>query len=335
MPRYDGDEPMQKPNVLVVCPPGHYVLRNLAPLRERGHIWVGNDTGALAQHAPEAEIILYSGLTGAGVQFREVWAHAEKVKWLHSLSAGVEKVLIPEVVASDVTLTNARGVFKRSLAEFAVFGILFHYKKGRRLVENQQAHKWDDFSVGWLPGKVMGVVGYGEIGRECALLAHSLGMKIFATRRRPEHSSGDPIVERIFPTEALHEMLGEIDVLLAAAPLTNETRHMLSDAEFAAMKKSAIVINVGRGPVVDEAALIRALQDKKIAGAALDVFEEEPVPPDNPLWDMPNVLISPHCTDRTDDPDWLDLSMQVFVENFDHYVKGEPLINVVDKRAGY
>ena len=326
---------MHKPNVLVVCPPGHYILRNLAPLRERAHIWVGNDTQALAQHAPEAEIILYSGLTGQAVNFEEVWHHASNVKWIQSLSAGVEKVLIPELVASNVPLTNARGVFKRSLADFAVFGILFHYKKGRRLVENQQAHKWDDFSVGWIPDKVMAVVGYGEIGRECALLAHSLGLKKSATRRRPDQSNNDPILDRIFPTDALHEMLHESDVVLAAAPLTNETRHMLSDPEFSAMKPSALVINVGRGPVIDEAALIRALQEQKIAGAALDVFEEEPLPADNPLWDMKNVLISPHCTDRTDDPDWLDLSMRVFVENFERYVKGEPLLNVVDKKAGY
>ena len=326
---------MQKPYVLVVCPPGHYVLRNLAPLRERAHIWIGNDTEALTEHASEAEIILYSGLTGKTVNFEEVWQHSRNVKWIHSLSAGVEKALIPELVSSDVPLTNARGVFKRSLAEFAIFGILFHYKKGRRLVESQQARHWDDFSVSWMPGKIMGVVGYGEIGRECALLAHALGVKIFATRRRPEQSSGDPILDRIFPTDALHEMLKQVDVLLAAAPLTRETRHMLSDAEFSVMKPTAIVINVGRGPVIDEAALIRALEEKKIAGAALDVFEEEPLPADNPLWDMKNVLISPHCTDRTDDPDWLDLSMQVFVENFDRYMKGEPLVNIVDKKAGY
>lgn len=326
---------MNKPNVLVVCPPDHYALRNLAPIREQANFWVGNDTEALSQHAREAEIVLYSGLTGATVNFEEVWNRTASVKWVHSLSAGVEKVLIPELVESEAVLTNARGVFKRSLAEFVIFGILFHYKKGRRLVENQQAHRWDDFSVGWLPGKIMGVVGYGEIGRECASLARALGMKIYAVRRRPEQSENDPILDKIFPSEDLHQMLREIDVLVAAAPLTRATRHMISDAEFAAMKQSALVLNVGRGPVIDEQALVRALRESKIAGAALDVYEEEPLPPNNQLWDMKNVLISPHCTDRTADPDWLDLAMQVFVENFGHYLKGEPLVNVVDKKAGY
>lgn len=326
---------MQKPNVLVVCPPGHYVLRNLAAISQKANVWVSNDTDALSQHAPEAEIILYSGLTGATVDFAEVWRHARKVKWVHSLSAGVEKILVPELVESNVPLTNAKGVFKRSLAEFAIFGVLFHYKRGRRLIENQRAHRWDDFTVGWLPGKVMGVVGYGEIGRECALLAHALGMKIYAVRRKPEQSVSDPILHRVFPPEQLHEMLHELDVLVAAAPLTKQTRHMISDSEFGAMKPSAIVVNVGRGPVIDEAALVRALESKQIGGAALDVYEEEPLPLEHPLWDMEDVLLSPHCTDRTEDPDWLDLAMKVFLENFGRYVQGEPLVNVVDKKAGY
>jgi phosphoglycerate dehydrogenase-like enzyme len=124
-------------------------------------------------------------------------------------------------------------------------------------------------------------------------------------------------------------------VVLAAAPLTPETHHMLSDVQFAVMKQDAIVINVGRGPVIDEAALIRALQQGRIGGAALDVFEEEPLPASSPLWDMENVLISPHCTDRTVDPDWLELSMQLFVTNLQRYIAGEPLENIVDKKAGY
>ena len=160
-------------------------------------------------------------------------------------------------------------------------------------------------------------------------------MKIYALRRNPHKSLNDPLLDRAFSPEQLGEMLKEIDVLVAAAPLTPETHHMLSDEQFAVMKPSSIVINVGRGPVIDEAALIRALQEKKVRGAALDVFEEEPLPPESRLWGMENVLISPHCTDRTSDPDWLDLSTQLFVENFRRYVAGQPLQNVVDKQAGY
>ena len=326
---------MSKPNILVVSAPENYALRNLQPIRELATIEVGNAAEFVAEHAPNADIVLYFGVDSKTLPFREVWPHARNVKWVHSLSAGVEKFLIPEFIDSPVPLTNARGVFKRSLADFVVFGILYFYKCARRMVESQRAHKWDSFSVEWLPGKVMAIVGYGEIGRECARLGKGLGLKIYATRRKPELSAGDPMLDRAFPVTQLKEMLAEADVVLAAAPLTPETRHILSDAEFQVMKPSAIVMNVGRGPVIDEAALIRALQQKKIGAAALDVFEKEPLPADSPLWDMENVLISPHCTDRTRDPDWLDLSMQLFVENFFRYTRGEPLNNIVDKKAGY
>ena len=130
-------------------------------------------------------------------------------------------------------------------------------------------------------------------------------------------------------------MLSQVDIVLAAAPLTPETHHMISVDQFAAMKPSAIIINVGRGPVIDEQALIHALQQGQIAGAALDVFESEPLKPDHPFWDMENVLLSPHCTDRTQNPDWLDLSVQCFVDNFYRYIKGSRLENLVDKQAGY
>jgi phosphoglycerate dehydrogenase-like enzyme len=326
---------MPKPNLLVICPPDHYALKRLSAIRDSANIFVSDNLAELERHAPEAEIILYSALTGNAVPFAEIWRRAPNVKWVHSLAAGVDKLLIPELIDSPVPVTNARGVFKKSLAEFAVLGMLYFYKRVRMLIENQRAHRWGDFTVDWVPGKVMGVVGYGEIGRECASHAKALGTKIYATRRKPEQSQSDPILDRIFPAMDLKQMLAEIDVLLAAAPLTPETRHMLGEEEFRVMKPSAIVINVGRGPVIDEQALIRALQEKRLAGAALDVFETEPLSPDHPFWEMDNVLVSPHCTDRTRDPDWLDLTMQCFIENFRRYLNGQPLANAVDKKAGY
>lgn len=326
---------MAKPNLFVVCPPDHYSLRKLGQISDAANIGVGNDIASIEKYAPGAEVILYSGLSREDPSLQVVWEHARNVKWIHSLSTGVDKLLIPELISSPVVLTNARGVFKRSLADFAVLGFLYFYKRVRRMVESQRAHKWDSFRVDWVPGKIIGVVGYGEIGRECAMLAKALGLKIYATRRKPELSSNDPILDRIFPSNELHKMLAEVDVVLAAAPLTPETRHMIGETEFRVMKPSAIVINVGRGPVIDESALIRALQQKRIAGAALDVFEEEPLPRDHPFWDMGNVLLSPHCTDRTVNPDWVDLSMQCFIDNFHRYTNGESLMNIVDKKAGY
>lgn len=327
--------PMSKPNLLVLSPLDHYSLRNLEALKDAANIFVTAEEAPAKQFAPTADIVLFSGLTGKTVDFPTVFGSAAQLKWVHSMSAGVEKLLFPAFTASAIPLTNARGVYKRSLAEFAVLGMLYFTKRVRRLVDNQRSNKWDNFSTEFINNKVMGIVGYGEIGRECALLAKPLGVKIYATRRNPERSLSDPLLDKIFPLDKLSDMLREVDFLVAAAPLTPETHHMIGAAAFDVMKPTAIVMNVGRGPVIDEAALIKALQAKKIAGAALDVFEVEPLPEQSPLWGMDNVFISPHCTDRTVNPDWLDLSMQCFVENFWRFTKNEPLENVVDKKAGY
>jgi phosphoglycerate dehydrogenase-like enzyme len=320
--------------LLIIGPADHPGLEGLERLRDRCELCISDQSAVLERQLPQAEVILLTGLS-AVTDFARIWRQARSVRWIHSLSAGVEKLLIREFVESPVVLTNARGVFKRSLAEFAVLGILFHTKKVRRLIDNQRAHRWDQFLVDWANERVMGVVGYGEIGRECALLAKGLGLRIHAIRRNPEKSADDPLLDRIFAPRQLHEMLAQLDVLVCAAPLTPQTRHMIGEPEFAVMKRSAIVINVGRGPVIDEAALVRALESGRIGAASLDVFEHEPLPADSPLWAMPNVLISPHCTDETEDPDWLALSLRLFAENLDRYQTSRALMNVVDKKAGY
>jgi phosphoglycerate dehydrogenase-like enzyme len=326
---------MPKPNVLVLSPRDHYLLRGLEPIKDLANFNIGSDRVSIEAHAPEADIILLTSVARTDIPFSDIWRLTKHVHWIHSLSAGVDKLLFDDLIDSSIPVTNARGVFKRSLADWAILGILYFYKQVPRLIENKRAHRWQEVTTDLISDRVMGIVGYGEIGRECARLAKALGIKIYATRRRPELSKDDPLLDRIFPSTELKQMLNHCDVVLASAPLTPETHHMLSHDEFKAMKSSAIVINVGRGPVVHEAALIDALQSKRIAGAALDVFENEPLPPDHPLWDMDNVLISPHSTDHTRDPDWLDLSVICFIDNFHRYLRGEPLNNLVDKRAGY
>jgi phosphoglycerate dehydrogenase-like enzyme len=324
---------MPKPVVLVECPPGEYYLRNLEPIRDQADFRIGTDHAFLRQNAADADAMLTVGMRTTALP--EIWPSAKNLRWIHSLSAGVEQILFPELITSDIPLTNARGVFKRSLAEFAVLGMLWFAKSVPRLLEQKQAHRWETFMVEWIPERNVAIIGYGEIGQECAKLAKALGAQILATRRRPELLDGDAILDKAFPLSGLHDMLREADYVVLAAPSTPETRGMISDAEFRVMKKSAVIINVGRGTVIDEPALIRALQQDEIAGAALDVFEVEPLPANSPLWDLPNVLISPHCTDRTKDPDWLDLAMRRFVTNFRHFVAGEPLEFVVNKHAGY
>jgi phosphoglycerate dehydrogenase-like enzyme len=323
-----------KTRVVVLSPPDHRAVRYLAELEDVADISVSADLEELAKLLPDAEVVVF-GLSYKPLDLAVAWKYAESVRWVHSLSTGVDGMLFPALVRSSVPLTNARGVFKRPLAEFAVLGMLFHYKRVRRLIENQRARQWHDDNVTLLRDRIIGVVGYGEIGRECAMLAHALGMKIHALRRNPQRSEGDAILSRMFKPPELHAMLAGIDVLICAAPLTRETHHLIGDRELEVMKPNALIINVGRGPVIDESALVRALVNRRIAGAALDVFEQEPLPRDSPLWGMENVLISPHSADRTVEPDWVQSTVGLFVENFHRYRNGQALENLVDKRAGY
>jgi phosphoglycerate dehydrogenase-like enzyme len=201
-----------------------------------------------------------------------------------------------------------------------------------RMLRNKAAHRWEIFEVEEIAGQTVGIVAYGDIGRAVARRAHAMDMKVLALKRHAS-SSSDPLIEQFYKPCELHAMLGRCDYVVASAPLTRETRHMISDAEFAAMKTSAVIINVGRGPVIAEAALVRALSEKKIRGAGLDVFEQEPIPENDPIWALENVFISPHTADRT--RVWLDRAMQFFLKQYDRFSAGEPLENVVDKHLGY
>jgi phosphoglycerate dehydrogenase-like enzyme len=279
----------------------------------------------------EAEVA-FVGL-GAGGVLRELWPRAERLRWVHSLAAGVEGLLFPELVESPVVLTNARGVFRRSLAEFAIAAAMFFAKDLRRMVRSQQAGVWDPFDIEELHGRTMGIVGYGEIGRATAEKARALGMEVLALRRRPDLCAYDPLVAESFAPERRLEFISRCDYLVVAAALTPQTRAMIGAAEIAAMKPGAVIVNIGRGPVVDEAALVAALTARRIRGAALDVFEVEPLPAGHPFYSLENVLLSPHCADHTSD--WLEMAVQFFIDNFPRFVRGEPLLNVVDKRHGY
>jgi phosphoglycerate dehydrogenase-like enzyme len=306
-------------------------LSVLDRLKDLANITIGNTVDELSGPARNADVVL-NGMN-RGEQLRTLWPQLQKIRWVHSLSAGVENTLFPELIESPIPLTNARGVFAPALGEFAIGAVFFFAKDFRRMVRNQAAHKWEQFLVDMVQGKVLGVVGYGEIGRAAAERGHAMGMKVAALRRRPERSKVDPIVDQNFPPDQLHDLLGISDYVVVATPLTRETRGMIGEKELRAMKRSAVIINVGRGPVIEEAPLICALKENWIRGAALDVFDEEPLPEKHPFWDMENVLLSPHCADQT--KTWLHEATEFFVQNFERFARGEELLNVVDKRAGY
>jgi len=256
------------------------------------------------------------------------------LRWVHSRSVGLERTLFRELVESAVPLTNGVGVFSPSLGEFALGAILYFAKDFRRMIRNQQAGVWEAFDVMPVAGYTVGIVGYGDIGRAVAARARALGMKVLAVKRRASPLGGaDPLVEQVFSPERRTEMLPRCDYVVVAAPLTSETRGMIGEAEFAAMKPTAVIVNVGRGPVINEQALVNALTSGRIKGAALDVFDHEPLPQGHPFYKLENVLLSPHCADHT--PDWLDNAMLFFIEQLERFRNGEPLLNVVDKKLGY
>jgi phosphoglycerate dehydrogenase-like enzyme len=258
---------------------------------------------------------------------------ASRAKWLHIRFAGLDTVMSPELAASPIPLTNGRGVFSQSLGEFVLAAVLYFAKDIPRMRRNQMAGKWAPFDVQEISRQTMGIVGYGDIGRACGSRAKAMGMRVLALRRHPERSNGDANVDRTYGWDGLKEMLAESDYVVVAAPLTPETKSMIGDAAFAAMKKTAVIINVGRGPVIDEPALIRALESGRIRGAGLDVVAVEPLPAGSPLYGMENVLLSPHCADHT--ADWFQNAMAFFLQQLARFQNGRKLENLVDKTRGY
>jgi phosphoglycerate dehydrogenase-like enzyme len=318
--------------LLVPADPKAAYLKALDRLPSGTRVIVSADPDVLATAAPEADVILNGDFKDPRL-LKSTFPLATRLRWVHTLSAGVEHVLSPEMIASPVPLTNGRGVFRRPLAEWAVGAMLHFQYDFRRLVRQQEAGLWADFDIEELGDKVIGIVGYGEIGRAVAERSKPFGCKILALRRSPEKSGGDPLIDRAYAPSQIDEMLAACDFVVAAAPSTSETRGLIGSAQIAALRSSAVVINIGRGPVIDEAALIAALESKKIRGAALDVFTVEPLPPGHVFYKLENVLLSPHSADHT--VGWRDLAVQCFLDNFARFAKGEPLQNVVDKHAGY
>ena len=276
--------------------------------------------------APDALLDCWAGPTRIVAALRK----APGIRWIHARSAGLDRVLVPEVVAHPAAVTNGRGAFSPALAEFVLAALLFFAKDLRRLVSQQATGAWEPFDMERLEGRTVGIVGYGDIGRAVARRLRPLGVEILALRRRPELSAGDPLVKLTFPPARLVE---RADDVVVATPLVADTHRLVGRDAIAAMKRTAVLVNVGRGSVVDEAALVEALEQGRIRGAALDVFETEPLPAEHPFWRLPNVLLSPHCADHV--PGWVDEAMRVFLRNLDLFRHGQPLPQVVDKARGY
>jgi phosphoglycerate dehydrogenase-like enzyme len=277
------------------------------------------------RRATTAEVIL------AGHWSEELWKAAPRLRWVQSWGAGVEWILTPAFVASPILLTNAQGIYATPIAEH-VLGFMLHFARAFDChVRHQAEHAWQHAEVRELRGSTLAIIGLGGIGAEVARLAKGFGMRVIAVRRRPDRPAPD--ADAVRGPDALPWLLGESDFVALCAALTPNTRHLIGETELRRMKPTAYLINIGRGELVDEEALIAALRDKRIAGAGLDVFAQEPLPSDSPLWDLPNLLITPHTSGNS--PRSHARLMDLFCENLRRYLAGEELLNVVDKAEGY
>lgn len=259
------------------------------------------------------------------------WHAADRLRWVHIASAGVDPVLFPGLRDSEVVLTNSRGVFDPSIAEYVLGVILAFAKDFATSLRLQDQRRWQHRETERVAGKHALVVGTGPIGRAIARMLRAAGLRVAGAGRRER--ADDPDFGAVYASARLAEYLPDADYVVAVAPLTEATKGMFDAAAFAAMRPDARFINVGRGELVVTADLERALQGGGIAGAALDVFETEPLPTESPLWTMENVLLSPHMSG--DVVGWRNTLVEVFADNFHRWVAGESLRNVVDKQLGY
>nr|WP_236789152.1 D-2-hydroxyacid dehydrogenase [Amycolatopsis sp. GM8] len=259
------------------------------------------------------------------------WAAADRISWVHTASAGVDLVMFPELCESDVVLTNSRGVFDDSIAEYVLGVVIAFAKDLPRSIDLQRERRWQHRESERIAGRRALVVGTGPIGRAIARMLRAAGMAVAGMGRRARED--DPDFGTVHASADLVRALPGFDYVVAVAPLTEQTKGMFDAAAFAVMKPSARFVNVGRGELVVTSDLVTALRDGQLAGAALDVFETEPLPSDHPLWTLPNVLVSPHMSG--DFAGWRNTLVEVFADNFARWHTDRPLRNVVDKELGY
>lgn len=285
------------------------------------------------QLIPDVEIMFAVSL------LPEQFLAARKLRWIHSQSAAVHQFMFPELIDSNVILTNARDVHGPVVAEHVMAMIFALAKQIPNAVRFQQQHVWGQevMSRGRdrsrdVSGATVGLVGLGSIGRHVAQHASALGMRVIATREHPEKEKPSG-VDDVLPSSKLGDLLARSDYVVLSAPLTPETTGMIGRAQLAVMKPDSCLINVGRGPLLDENAVIEALRERRIGTAALDVFEKEPLPSDSPFWELDNVLITPHIAGISEKM-W-ERHYSLFSENLRRYLSGQPLLGLVNKQRGY
>jgi phosphoglycerate dehydrogenase-like enzyme len=304
---------------------------------------MGHRKGGPLEVVAAAEVLLVQGWMPRPDQ-------APDLRWLQLMSAGADHAMKRPLVAdTDVVVTTASGIHASPIGEYCMAMILAFAYEVPRFLDLQARREWlapDRAVPRTLRGQTIGIVGYGSIGRELARLAAGFGMRVVAVKRDPSTmvdddgftmpGTGDPtgaIPASVHRPEELAAVVAECDVVVSTLPGTPATKHLVDAAVLRSMKPTAVLVNIGRGAVIDEAALVDVMAEGRIAGAALDVFEEEPLPSESPLWSMPNVVVTPHVSGNSDRYD--EMVTDVFVENLARYLDGRPLLNVLDRRRGY
>ena len=279
----------------------------------------------------DAEILLVGAVPASVLD--SIVGRSPRLRWIHSASAGVDRVATPMVRDRAVAVTNARGVFSRPIAEYVVMMSLAISRRLPQLLELQRERTWQPLRGRELGELTVGIVGYGSIGYEIARLLGPFGTRIVATRRRPDLGAGDGVDVELLGLDRLPELLAQTDIVVVAAPLTDETAGLIGAEQLGQMREAGWLVNIARGRLVDELALRRALDSGWIAGAVLDVFSEEPLPPDSPLYGRPNLVITPHTSWASDRV--VERTVDLFVDNLRRDATGQPLRNIVDLEAGY
>jgi len=324
-----ASEQPRKTTLGVLTGPEEGLPPGLEAVEDEATVIHAHDRDTLIDALQRAEVLMVTDFRTT--LLRELWPYAGPLKWIHATSAGVDALMFPELIDSEIPVTNARGIFDRSIAECVLGLMLMHAKDVRRTLALQAERRWQHRETERLDGRCALILGAGGIGRQTARLCRAFDMRTMGLARRQREADAD--FGAIHPADDIDRYLPEADYVVLAAPLTDQTRGLFDAGRFERMKPSAYLINIGRGPIVQTDALLEALRSEQIAGAALDVFEEEPLPADHPLWEMPNALISPHMAG--DFIGWKEALTEQFVANFRRWRADEPLQNLVDKRRGY
>ncbi len=264
---------------------------------------------------------------------RDIVSRAPHLKWFHTFLAGVDAPDYARMLEKGITVTNSTGIHGTQISELVFEKMLMHAKRAFFSYQMQQEKKWSRFIPSLLSGKTLGIVGLGNIGKEVARLGKAFGMKVIANRRSVTELSKTENVDILMPTSQLIELLSQSDYVVLSMAVTPETDKIIGEKELRAMKPTAFLVNIARGKVVDEEALIRALRENRIGGAGLDTVSREPLPPESPIWDLPNLILTPHISGVRED--YLDLAVPLFCENLKRYLASEKMLNVIDRKKGY